>query len=141
VTTGVRHPCCQHPHHASTNLFLDLNCSGDAVAVKLYKSQLHQMQQQHTATGDALLDLEDQKQKMVTDLAEKELEYSEYRQMSKKRLAVTTKSAPTSGRKQRRESVPTSVRKQRRGEGGISATMSTTSAMSDNLSYDGTNDE
>lgn len=61
--------------------------------------------------------------------------------MSKKRLAVTTNSAPTSGRKQRRESVPTSVRKQRRGEGGISATMSTTSAMSDNLSYDGTNDE
>jgi hypothetical protein len=36
------------------------------------------------------------------------------------------------------KSVPTSVRKQRRrGEGGVSATMSTTSAISDNLSFDG----
>jgi hypothetical protein len=80
--------------------------SADGFAVKMYKSRLREMTQQKTGLDDDLLDLEQQKKKMVKDLEEKELEYSEYIRMSKKRLPV------------KEIFVPTSVRKQRRGEGG-----------------------
>jgi hypothetical protein len=84
------------------------------------------MKQQQTGIEDALLDLEELKQKLVKDLEHKEHEYTEYRRLSKKRFVGTDTD----------KSVPTSVRKRRRGEGGISASMSQISAMSDNLSYD-----
>jgi hypothetical protein len=101
--------------------------SADGFAIKMYKSRLRDFTQQQTGLDDDLLDLEEQKTKMVKELEEMELEYSEYKRKSKKRSPVTFTE----------EVVPTSVRKQRkRGEGGVSAAMSTTSAMSDNFSLE-----
>ncbi len=101
--------------------------STDGFAIKMYKSRLLDITQEQTGLDDELLDLEELKKEMVKELQEKELEYNDYRRRSKKRPPVTVTD----------KSVPTSVRKPRRGEGGVSATMSATSAMSDN----GTDDE
>jgi hypothetical protein len=100
--------------------------AADGFAIKMYKSMLRDITQQ-PGLDDDLLDLEEQRTKLVKEREEKELDYKEERLKSKKRLTVAIKE----------KSVPTSVRKQRRrGEGGVSATMSTTSAISDNLSFD-----
>ena len=105
------------------------------------------MKQQLTGLNDDLLDLDHEKQKSIEKFKERSLDHNTFNNLrTNKRLAVNDGGEePTSVRKVRRRGeggVPSSVRKHRREKGGVSATMSSaTSAISDNLSYDGSSDD
>jgi outer membrane biosynthesis protein TonB len=111
----------------------------------MYKSKLRQKIQQQTGLDDDILDFEKEKIQKEKEKIMKEQEQEEIKMSKKEKEQEERRMSKKRPSDNHAQAVPTSVRKHRRGEGGISAAMSTTSAvtnpMSDDNSFDGSNAE